>query len=85
MNQTLTELQAVKELAAAALHVEPDAIEDDMLLSSYGVNSVDMIDITVKLETMFNIQFDPEQLMAPSCRSLAAIVQSLRQQQGLAT
>jgi acyl carrier protein len=81
------ELQAVKELAAAALHVPPAELEEGTPLSAYGVNSVDMIDITVKLETMFGIQFDPEKLVAsaPSCRSLAAMVQALRQQQGIAT
>lgn len=79
------ELQAVKELAAAALHVSPDMLEDATLLAAYGVNSVDLIDITVKLETLFDIQFDPEQLNDLSCRSLADMVQSLRQQQKLST
>lgn len=49
------------------LGVEPSSIDEKELLASYGVNSVDLIDVVVKLETRFGIQFDPEKMTDLSC------------------
>lgn len=58
------------------LGVEPSSIDEKELLASYGVNSVDLIDVVVKLETRFGIQFDPEKMTDLSCRKFTDNIQA---------
>lgn len=61
----------VKNLVAGVLGMAPAEIDDTELLSSYGINSVDLIDIVVKLESEYGAQFQPEAMRDLTCRSLA--------------
>jgi acyl carrier protein len=61
----------VRELIARVLGVAPDAIDDGELLAVLGVNSVDLIDVVVKLESKYEARFDPEKMKNLTCRSLS--------------
>lgn len=61
----------IKQLVADVLGVAPAQIDETELLSTYGVNSVDLIDIVVKLESRYRAQFQPEAMRDLTCRSLA--------------
>lgn len=60
----------IRTLVSQVLCVTPDEIDDAELLSNCGVNSVDLIDIVVALETKYKVQFDPKTMNNLTCRSL---------------
>lgn len=61
----------VRQLVADVLGIAPGEIDEAELLASYGINSVDLIDIVVKLESRYRAQFQPEAMRDLTCRSLA--------------
>ncbi len=61
----------VKELIAGVLGLAPNTIGDGELLADRGVNSIDLIDIVVKLESRYQVRFDPEKMKDLTCRSLS--------------
>lgn len=64
----------VKALISDALGMAPAEIDDEEFLSSYGINSVELIDVIVKLESEYGVRFQPEAMKDLTCRSLAAYV-----------
>ncbi len=67
----------VRELVANILSVAPDKIDEMQGLSAYGVTSVELIDIAVKLETKFHISFVPETMNDVTCHSLSQNILAL--------
>ncbi|MFL6624808.1 MAG: acyl carrier protein [Sulfurifustaceae bacterium] len=61
----------IKQLVADVLSVAPAEIDETELLTTYGINSVDLIDIVVKLESKYRAQFQPEAMRDLTCRALA--------------
>lgn len=61
----------VRELLANILSVTPDKIDEMEFLSHYGVTSVELIDIVVKLEARFHISFAPITMKGLTCHSLS--------------
>jgi acyl carrier protein len=66
----------VRELIAKVLSVPPSKIDEAELLSNYGVNSVDLIDVVVGLESKYGIRFDPKAMKNLTCRSLSENVRA---------
>ncbi len=50
----------VKEIIAQILSIDHTEIDEAQPLLNYGLNSIDLIDIIVKLEARFQVRFDPE-------------------------
>lgn len=50
----------VKEIIAQILSIDETEIDEAQPLLNYGLNSIDLIDIIVKLEAKFKVRFDPE-------------------------
>lgn len=61
----------VRELVANILSETPDNIDEMEFLSDYGVTSVELIDIVVKLEGRFRIRFAPQTMKGLTCHSLS--------------
>jgi acyl carrier protein len=61
----------VRELISRVACIPSSDIDEAEFLSSYGVNSVDLIDVIVKLESRYGAQFDPETMKGLTCRSLS--------------
>ena len=66
----------VKEIIAGMLCMEVDEIDEAKLLSDYGLNSVDFIDIVVKLEARYKVEFDPAAMNSLSCQSLTQNIET---------
>jgi len=67
----------VRGLVAAILCMEEGAIDDGEPLSNYGMTSVDLIDLVVKLEERFKVSFDPSTMTNLTCRLLADNIAAL--------
>jgi len=67
----------VRELVASILSVAPDKIDEMQLLSLYGITSVELIDIAVKLEARFHISFVPETMSDLTCHLLSQNILAL--------
>jgi acyl carrier protein len=67
----------IKESVSKLLNVPATDIEDGRLLSDYGLNSIDLIDLVAGLETQYGVQFDPETMKDITSLSLAANVAAL--------
>ena len=61
----------VRELISKVLGLPPAEIDAAELLSNYGVNSIDLIDVAVKLEAKYSIQFNPDTMKDLTCRTLS--------------
>jgi acyl carrier protein len=61
----------VKEIVAELLCMKVEEIDEEKLLTDYGLNSVDFIDIVVKLEARYQVEFDPATMKNLNCQSLA--------------
>lgn len=66
----------VREIIADMLCMKADDIDETKLLTDYDLNSVDFIDIVVKLESLYQIEFDPATMKGLSCRSLAENIEA---------
>jgi acyl carrier protein len=66
----------VKEFVAEMLCIKVEEIDEAQLLSDYGLNSVDFIDIVVKLETRYQLAFDPATMKSLSCQSLVQNIET---------
>jgi acyl carrier protein len=66
----------VREIIADMLSMKAGDIDETKLLTDYGLNSVDFIDIVVKLESMYKVEFDPATMGGLSCRSLAQNIEA---------
>jgi acyl carrier protein len=60
----------VRKIISAVLCMDESEIEDGELLSTYGLTSIDLLDILVKVEQKFQVGFDPERMHELSCRRL---------------
>lgn len=61
----------VRALVANILSVTPDKIDEMEFLSHYGVTSVELIDIVVKLEARFHVRFAPKTMKGLTCHALS--------------
>ena len=68
----------VKHIVSQVLCMDPSEIDETELLLSLGMNSVDLIDVVVKLEEQFQVRFDPNTMKDLTCRSLADNVEALK-------
>lgn len=68
----------IKGIVSQVLCTDQSEIEETALLLSYGLNSVDLIDVVVKLEERFQVRFDPSTMKDLTCRSLADNVEALQ-------
>jgi acyl carrier protein len=69
----------VKEAVSRLIAVPAADIDDARLLSEYGMNSIDLIDLVAALETEFGVAFDPDGMEDVTCRTLVAnVLASLR-------
>lgn len=66
----------VKSLVSKLVTVPVAEIDGRELLSTYGLNSIDMIDLVAELETKYGNQFDPSAMKDVTCSSLAQSVAS---------
>ncbi|MFC5473505.1 acyl carrier protein [Paraherbaspirillum soli] len=64
-------LHAVKEIVADILMMKTDEIGDTALLADVGLSSVELIDVVVKLQMRYQIEFDPATMSNLSCSTLA--------------
>jgi acyl carrier protein len=70
-NMQTNELNAcVKEMIAQTLSIDEKEIDAAQPLSNYGLNSIDLIDIVVKLESKFQVRFDPKTMKDLTVNSL---------------
>ncbi|NRR32704.1 acyl carrier protein [Oxalobacteraceae bacterium] len=67
-------LTYLTDTVAEMLGMPAAEIDAATLLTAYGLNSVDFIDIVVQLETRYSVQFDPAALKDLSVATLAALV-----------
>jgi acyl carrier protein len=61
----------VRQVIAEILSIQPTEVDETELLSSYGVTSVELIDVAVKLEAKYDIQLDPAAMKDLTCFSLS--------------
>lgn len=54
-------LEKVKAIIAEKLNIDKATITADATLESLGVDSLDMLEIIMKLEEQFNIEIDDDQ------------------------
>ncbi|MTJ79623.1 MAG: acyl carrier protein [Telmatospirillum sp.] len=66
--------RTVREMVATVLSVSASDVDPDLALTDCGVTSVELIDIAVRLEALYAVQFDPADMRALTCRSLAGNV-----------
>jgi acyl carrier protein len=67
----------VRSLVSEILCMEVGEIDDRQLLSECGMTSLDLIDVVVKLEKRFSIQFDPATMSNLSVNVLVKNIESL--------
>lgn len=72
----------VRRLLAETLHLDEGDIDETQLLSRYGMNSVDLIDIVARLERQHGILFDALSMKNLTCRSLTENVKRLLTENG---
>ncbi|HEV7372761.1 MAG TPA: MFS transporter [Arenibaculum sp.] len=69
----------IKDAVSRLIAVPAVEIDDGQLLSEYGMNSIDLIDLVAALEAEYGIEFDPTTMTDVTCRSLSAnVLASLR-------
>lgn len=69
----------VKDAVSKLIAVPAAEIDDGQLLSEYGMNSIDLIDLVAALEAEFGVEFDPDEMRDVTCRTLSAnVLASLR-------
>jgi acyl carrier protein len=61
----------VRQVIAELLSIQPVELDETELLSNYGVTSVELIDVAVKLEAKYDIQLDPAAMKDLTCCSLS--------------
>lgn len=66
----------VKRVVAQVLRMDESEIAEVELLSSYGLTSIDFLDILAKLEQKFHVPFEPEQMKNLTCRRLAENIEA---------
>lgn len=72
-------LDHIKGVISKILSLPPDQIDDAQLLTEYGLNSIDLIDLVASLETEYGILFDPATMENITCRSLSTnVISSLK-------
>lgn len=82
----LDTLDRITQAAAGQFGLDPNAIGPDQPVTEYGVDSLGLIELLFALEERFNVRFDGTLEEAPrTLRELAALVDSLRGEQGSAT
>ncbi len=54
-------LQKIVQIVAQQLHIDTAVISEDSTLDSLGADSVDRVEIIMKLEEEFDIEIDDEQ------------------------
>lgn len=64
-------------LIAEVLCMDAGEIDDGVLLSEYGINSIDMIDVVVKVEEKYKIRLDPDKMRNLTARRLIDNVESV--------
>ncbi len=77
---TIDEMPAlvqVRGLVAGLLQLPAAQVDTGALLVDLGLNSVDLIDLVVRLEADHGVQFDPARMTDLSCGSLATMLQGL--------
>lgn len=67
----------VQEIVCALLNLENTRLDDEVLLTDYGLTSIDLLDVVTRLETHFRVQFDPAAMAQLSVGSLARNVSEL--------
>jgi acyl carrier protein len=76
-------LETVRGLAAQQFGLEPTAIESDVPVSDYGVDSLGLIEFMFVLEDAFHVQIGGESGPVPkTLRELADMLDALRQPAG---
>ena len=50
----------VADIIATSLHIEKERVHIDSTLEDFGVDSLSMVEIILKLEEQFNIEIDDE-------------------------
>ncbi len=66
----------VKSLVSSVLCTQENDIADGEALANYGLTSIDLVEIIVKLEAEFKISFDPKKMQDVSCRTLVENIQT---------
>jgi acyl carrier protein len=64
-------------LIAEVLCMDAGEIDEGALLSDYGLNSIDMIDVVVKIEEKYKIRLDPNKMRGLTGRRLIDNVEAL--------
>lgn len=75
--------QALKELIVERLFldVEPGAIEDDVELAEYGVDSFLLLELIVAIEEMFSVKFEQADITSETLKSVATLAALVRGKQ----
>ncbi|NMA43032.1 MAG: acyl carrier protein [Oligosphaeraceae bacterium] len=75
--------QQIKELLVERLFldIEPSDIENQALLSEYGVDSFLMLELVVALEETFAVSFDPSDITAQALKSVNSLAELIRSKQ----
>jgi acyl carrier protein len=60
MSDTRELVEKIKVIIADILNVEPSTIQSDATFESLGIDSLDMLEIIMKLEEQFGIEIDDE-------------------------
>jgi len=74
--QTSELSSCVKEMIAQTLSISESEIDATQPLSNYGLNSIDLIDIVVKLESTFQVRFDPKTMKDLTVKSLVTNIET---------
>ena len=69
----------VREAVASTLDVRPEAIEADVPLTDYGMDSLRIVELIVELEASIGITFPDEVLVAGTFESVSKISATLQQ------
>ncbi|NMA21702.1 MAG: acyl carrier protein [Lentisphaerae bacterium] len=82
----LTLEDQIKELLVERLFLdlEPSQIQNETLLSEYGVDSFLMLELVVAMEEIFAVHFEPADITAAALKtvsSLATLIRSKQHQQ----
>ena len=72
--------QALKELIVERLFLdsEPGAIEDDVELAEYGVDSFLLLELIVAIEEMFAVKFEQADITSETLKSVATLAALVR-------
>lgn len=63
------------------LGIAPEELESSNLIESYGINSVDALEILIHIENEFDIEVDEEHLNAELINEVSALVEYIEEKQ----